>query len=49
MKEDTIVITGCSGFIGFHLCQLILENYKYNIIGIDNLNNYYDINIKNID
>ena len=40
----TILITGCSGFIGYHLTKRLLENY--NIIGIDNLNNYYDINLK---
>lgn len=41
----TILITGAAGFIGFHLtlafCQ---KNYK--IIGIDNINDYYDINLK---
>ena len=40
-----ILVTGCAGFIGFHLCnQLIIKNY--NIIGIDNLNNYYDTKLK---
>lgn len=41
---ETILITGCSGFIGYHLTKRMLDNY--NIIGIDNLNNYYDINLK---
>ena len=35
-----ILVTGCAGFIGFHLCEN-LKSGKYNIIGIDNLNNYY--------
>ena len=35
-----ILVTGCAGFIGFHLCENLKSN-KYNIIGIDNLNNYY--------
>ena len=35
-----ILVTGCAGFIGFHLCEN-LKSSKYNIIGIDNLNNYY--------
>jgi len=40
-----ILITGCAGFIGSHLCEkLCVEGYK--IIGIDILNDYYDINIK---
>ena len=42
-----ILITGSAGFIGFHLAQKLLKNKKYKIIGIDNLNNYYDIKIKN--
>jgi UDP-glucuronate 4-epimerase len=40
----TILITGCSGFIGYHLTKRLLNNY--NIIGIDNLNDYYDIDLK---
>lgn len=40
----TILITGCSGFIGYHLTKKLLNNY--NIIGLDNLNDYYDINLK---
>ena len=35
-----ILVTGCAGFIGFHLCEN-LKSSKYKIIGIDNLNNYY--------
>ena len=39
-----VLITGCAGFIGFHLTSKILN--KYNVVGIDNLNDYYDPNIK---
>jgi len=40
-----ILITGSSGFIGFHLSKLLLE--KGNTIhGIDSMNNYYDVNLK---
>ena len=39
-----ILITGCAGFIGFHLSNKLLNKYK--IIGIDNLNNYYDPKLK---
>ena len=40
-----ILVTGIAGFIGFHLCKkLIAMGYK--IIGIDNLNDYYDTNLK---
>ena len=40
-----ILITGCAGFIGFHISKLFLEK-KFFVYGIDNLNNYYDINLK---
>ncbi len=41
-----ILVTGSAGFIGFHLCKkLIKENF--NVIGIDNLNRYYDLELKN--
>ena len=40
-----VLNTGCSGFIGFHLANLLIKN-KIEVIGIDNLNNYYDVKIK---
>ena len=42
---EKILVTGCSGFIGMHLCQNLLED-GYNIYGIDNMNDYYDTNLK---
>ena len=43
--EKVVLITGCAGFIGAALSKRFLAaNYK--VIGIDNLNNYYDIKIK---
>jgi UDP-glucuronate 4-epimerase len=42
---NKILVTGCAGFIGFHLSKFLLEK-NYNVIGIDNLNNYYDVNLK---
>ena len=41
-----VLITGCAGFIGFHLTYKLLKNKKYNVIGLDNLNTYYDLNLK---
>jgi UDP-glucuronate 4-epimerase len=35
-----ILVTGCAGFIGFHLCQNLLHK-EYKVYGVDNLNNYY--------
>lgn len=40
-----ILITGAVGFIGFHLSKKLLENGMY-VVGIDNLNDYYSISLK---
>ena len=45
MNKKNIVITGSAGFIGFHLSLKLLKE-GYNVIGIDNLNNYYDVKLK---
>ena len=47
-KMDFILVTGCAGFIGYHLSQSLLKD-GINVLGIDNLNDYYDINLKKID
>jgi len=41
-----ILITGVAGFIGFNFAKNLLEKKQYKIIGIDNLNDYYDVNLK---
>lgn len=38
-------VTGSSGFIGFHLCQLLLDQ-GYRVVGLDNLSDYYDVELK---
>ena len=43
--SNYILVTGCAGFIGFHLCKRLIED-GYKVLGIDNVNNYYDINLK---
>jgi len=41
------LITGVAGFIGFHVCnRLLQDNTDIEIVGIDNLNSYYDVNLK---
>ena len=40
-----ILITGTAGFIGYHLCIALLHQ-GVNVVGIDNINEYYDINLK---
>ncbi|MDA9693775.1 GDP-mannose 4,6-dehydratase [Prochlorococcus sp. AH-736-P13] len=41
----TILVTGAAGFIGFHICRKLL-NDDFKVVGIDNLNDYYDQNLK---
>ncbi|MBC6472235.1 MAG: NAD-dependent epimerase [Hormoscilla sp. GM102CHS1] len=41
----SILVTGAAGFIGFHLCQHLLTRGE-SVIGIDNLNDYYDVSLK---
>jgi len=45
MDSSKILITGAAGFIGYHLCKSLLED-GYEVLGIDNLNDYYDTNLK---
>src|SRR5690554_3150182 len=40
-----ILITGTAGFIGFHLAKRLLERGDI-VVGIDNINDYYDVNLK---
>ena len=41
----SILITGSAGFIGYHLTEKLLKK-NINVIGIDNINNYYDTKLK---
>jgi UDP-glucuronate 4-epimerase len=45
IKDTTILITGTAGFIGFHLTKHLLE-LGHHVIGVDNMNPYYDIRLK---
>ena len=45
LKGKNILVTGSAGFIGFHLSKKLLAD-GYNVIGIDNINDYYDVNLK---
>ncbi len=40
-----VLVTGAAGFIGFYITKKLIKK-NFNVVGIDNLNNYYDINLK---
>ena len=46
MAKKKLLVTGVAGFIGFHFCKSVLED-GFEVCGIDNINNYYDIKLKN--
>ena len=42
-----ILITGCCGFIGFNFANFLVKSKKkIHVIGIDNLNDYYSVDLK---
>ena len=45
MNRLKILVTGCAGFIGMHVCLHLLEQ-GHEVIGCDNLNDYYDPALK---
>ena len=47
MKEAPlkILVTGAAGFIGYHLCEKLVS-FGHEVVGLDNLNDYYDVNLK---
>jgi len=45
MSDQTILVTGAAGFIGFHVARnLLAEGRK--VVGLESLNNYYDLALK---
>ena len=44
-KNSYILVTGSAGFIGMHLC-LKFKSEGFSVVGIDNLNDYYDVSLK---
>ncbi|MBQ7976491.1 MAG: GDP-mannose 4,6-dehydratase, partial [Clostridia bacterium] len=47
LNNKTILVTGAAGFIGANLSKQLLQNVdNVTVIGIDNMNDYYDVSIK---
>lgn len=40
-----ILVTGAAGFIGYHLCKRLISDGHF-VVGLDNINDYYDVNLK---
>ncbi len=40
-----VLVTGCAGFIGYHLTKSLIED-GMEVMGVDNINDYYDVNLK---
>jgi len=45
LEFNKVLVTGAAGFIGYHLSKRLLEN-GFSVTGIDNLNSYYDVSLK---
>ncbi len=45
-KKDKILVTGCAGFIGMHLCKSLLID-GHDVFGLDNISSYYSKRLKN--
>ena len=47
LSKATVLVTGAAGFIGAHLCIRLLQKFPdLQIVGIDNMNDYYDVSLK---
>jgi len=45
VEKKKVLVTGAIGFIGYHLCEKLIKE-GYDVLGLDNINSYYDIRLK---
>lgn len=45
MNKKSILVTGAAGFIGYWFCERLVKE-GWNVVGLDNINDYYDVNLK---
>ena len=45
MKPRKVLVTGAAGFIGYHVSKTLLKS-GYEVVGLDNLSDYYDVELK---
>lgn len=45
MTYKKVLVTGAAGFIGFHLSKALFDQ-GVEVVGLDNINDYYDVNLK---
>lgn len=41
-----VLVTGAAGFIGYHVCRRLVETKRCDVLGLDNLNDYYSVELK---
>jgi len=46
LNNKIILVTGSSGFIGSNLCKRILNDFNCTVVGLDSMNDYYDVKLK---
>lgn len=45
---QTVLVTGAAGFIGSFLCKALIETPETRVLGLDNMNSYYDVALKKV-
>lgn len=43
-----MLVTGAAGFVGFHVTQELVKGWRASVVGLDNFNDYYDVQLKKV-